>query len=283
MASFGFNFNVSLNTLVVTLPIGAADAASENFDVVFHPKWYSEIGLEWEVPTDWGNVTFNIYSSPNETGPFTQLNTTPFVNPFYFDNEARSFSKYNNTYYKIEAVFPSGQTVQSPALTTNNKNSSWVSLRRIEISRREWLLLRKFVGVETYLFKRKSGGTRCSSCWNPDSHRVMNDKCPVCYGTSWEGGYWDPIRTLYQYDQTPNDAVLEYRGNIEPSQIQAWTIDIPTVHDLDVVVRYPDFRIYRIERVAPTELQTVTVRQMMVLSELSKESVEFNLLEKIVP
>lgn len=281
MSSFGFNYNVAFAPLVLTLPLGAATAASDNFSVVFSPKWYNETGVEWEVPADWGSVTYNLYSAPNEEGPFTKLNTVPFSNPFYYDNTTRSFSKYNNTFYIIEAIFPSGQTVQSSSLTVNNTNTPWVRLRREEVTRREWLLLRKFVGVKTYLFKKKSSGARCPDCWNPDSMRIMNDKCPTCLGTSWDGGYWDPIETLFQYGITPNDAVNDYRGVVEPNQIQAWTINVPIVHDFDIVVRYPDVRVYRVERVEPTELQTVTVRQPMVLAELSKESIEFSLLDRI--
>lgn len=281
MSNFGFNYTVAYPFLVKNLPVGSPTAVSNNFEVTFYPKWYGNMDLEWEVPSDWVGVTFNLYSAPNEEGPYEKLNSTPFSNPFYGDPKARAFSKYNNNFYILEAVFPNGSIVQSPPHTVNNINTPWVRLRREEITRREWLLLRKFIGVKSFLFRRKSGGQRCQTCWNSDSKRVMNDRCPSCYGTSWQGGYWDPIETLLQYSATPNDAVSTYKGILEPNQIQAWTINVPIIHDFDVVVRYPDKRVYRVERVEPTELQTVTVRQPMILAELSKESVEFNLLERI--
>jgi hypothetical protein len=274
MSSFGFNYNLAYPFLVSHIPVGTPTAVSDHFNITVYPYWFRAILLQWTVPFDWGNVAYNIYSSSNETGPYEKRNTAPFGIPYFEDMEARSFSKYNNIFYIVEAVFPNGQTVQSRPTTTENKNSSWVKLRRVEVTRREWLLLRKFVGVKSYLFKKKLNGARCSTCWNSDSMRVMNDKCPECLGTSWSGGYWDPIETLIQYNVTPNDIAMDYRGQVEPSQIQGWTIDVPTINDFDIIYRHPDNRAYRVERVEPTELQTVTVRQIFALAELSKESVE---------
>lgn len=281
MASFGYTYNVSYPSLVINLPLGVSTAVSENFTTTLTPKWYSRMGMEWEVPADWGNVVFNVFSSTTEEGLYTKMNGSPLNTPFYVDYTGRAFSKYNNTYYKLEAVFPNGQKVQSPPYSVDGSNTPWVRLRKEEITRREWLLLRKFVGIQSYLFKKKYTGDRCPTCWNSDSKRVMMDQCPTCFGTSWDGGYWDPLETLFQYEVTPNDAVLTYKGVVEPNTIQAWTINMPTINDLDIIVRWPDKRIYRVEKIIPTELQTVTVRQQLVLSELSKESVEFGLLDRI--
>lgn len=281
MSSFGYNLNWSYHLVTSNLPLTPSTAVSNNFTINFYPKWYDSITLDWSVPSDWGTVKFNVYHSLSLGGPYFKLNSTPLTNPYYKDKSDRAFSKYRDSYYIVEAVFPSGQTVQSPPSTSGDYGNSWVTLRQNEISRREWLILRKFVGIETYLFRKKSTGPRCPHCWNADSKRVMNDKCPYCYGTSWEGGYWDPIQTFVQYEATPNDAVSTYSGIVEPNQIRAWTINVPTMTDFDILFRKPDFRIYRIERIEPTELRTNVVRQGLVLAELSKESVEFLLQDKI--
>jgi hypothetical protein len=75
--------------------------------------------------------------------------------------------------------------------------------------------------------------------------------------------------------------MLTYTGKVEPNSIQGWTINLPELRDLDIIVRLPDFRIYRVDRMVPSELQTITVRQVLTLVELSRDSIEFALLGRV--
>lgn len=250
---------------------------SGNFSISIAPKWYDKAALTWTIPNDWGSVTFNIYASPTENGNYTKLNVAPLASPQFTDIKIEAYSRYESRYYVIEAIFPNGQTVQSPPTTWDNEGTSFVNLRIKEVQRREWLLLRKFVGVQTLLFRRKVYGTRCPECYNVDTRRVDKDHCLTCYGTSWEGGYYEPFSTLMQYEPTPNDLALGYAGKQEPNQIQAWTIAFPEILDLDLIFRVPDRKVYRVEKVLSTELTTKSVKQTTLLTELSRESVEHRL------
>lgn len=280
MSSFGYAYNWGYYPLVnVITSLPTPDGITNNFSISISPSWYNNVSLLWTVPSDWGTVIYNVYSGPTEVGPFTKLNETPLASPQLIDYKAEAYSKYENVWYVVEAIFPDNRTVQSPPTTWNNIGSNWVNIRIKEIQRREWLLLRKFVGIKTLFFRRKTNGTRCSRCWNQDTKRTINDKCGTCYGTSWEGGYYEPFETLVQYDATPNDVQLTYLGKLEQNQIQAWTIAFPEMLDFDLLYRVPDKRMYRVSRVLPTELTTKSVRQILVLTELSKESVEHKLAE----
>ncbi len=124
---------------------------------------------------------------------------------------------------------------------------------------------------------------RCPNCWNTYTEQVTQDHCKVCLGTSFNGGYFEGLETLLQYEPTPNDATLGYQGRTEANQIQAWTISYPEIDVFDVILRVPDLRLYRVDKLMDTELQTAQVRQIMVLTELDKESVEFELVNQILP
>jgi hypothetical protein len=52
---------------------------------------------------------------------------------------------------------------------------------------------------------------------------------------------------------------------------------------MDIVVRTGDWKAYRVERITPTELQGNTVRQLMILTELSKGDVEYQLIKRNLP
>lgn len=256
-----------------TLPI------SKDFVVHIFPIWFEQVTVQWSIPAKWGNCSFNVYKGQTENGPFKLLNNEEVHVPFLKDVTTEAYSKQNRDWYVVEAVFPDGVTVlRSAAVSWQNTQTRWVNIRSTEIQRREWLLLRKFVGVKTLFFRRKNWGQRCSECWNVDTNRVMKDHCKTCVGTSFEGGYWPGIETLIQYEQTPSDLSFEYFGKFDPNQIGAWTIAYPEIDDLDIVLRLPDWKVYRIDKVIPTELQTVTVRQLMQITELGRNSVEYNLI-----
>lgn len=282
MASFSFSPNWSYYPLNGNqLPIINPDAISGNFTISIAPHWYDRANLTWTVPSDWGSITFNVFAAPTESGPFTQLNSTPLASPQFVDLKLESYSKGGRKFYIVEATFPNGKRVQSPATTWENKGTTFVNLRIKEIQRREWLLLRKFVGVETLLLRRKTYGIRCPNCYNEDTKRVNNDRCTICWGVSWVGGYHSPLSTLMQYDPTPDEVVLGYAGKLEPNQITAWTIAFPEILDLDLIYRIPDKRLYRVDKVNPTELTTKPVRQIALITELSKESIEYKLVQNL--
>jgi len=255
--------------------------------VRLYPSWYQQIGLEWTFPTDWGNCQFNVYFSQGEpqkdgTGEFVKLNGQLLDTCFFFDTSTQEYSKFHQGYYVVEAVLldKGGATMRSPAATWHNKQRRWVELRSIEVQRREYWLLSKFGGVKSYLFRKRMYGKRCPSCWDPVSQAVLRDHCPVCYGTSFEGGYLAPVPLYVQYETTPNNRVKTYFGHLEQNQLGAWTISYPTVNPEDVLIRIGDWNVYEVVNLQTTELQAKPVRQMLTLTQLGKKDIENELVKQ---
>jgi hypothetical protein len=277
---FSFDYSWGYYPLAGGGPLPTANLKTDKISVKFYPVWYRQVTLEWSVPAVWGHCLFNIYRCETESGPFTRLNQTPINSNHFADTSTMEFSKFNKDYYIVEAILPGGATLQSSAISIENVRSTPIQLKALDIQRREWILLSKFNGAKTLAFRRKTYGKRCSLCWNPDTERVMRDNCPNCLGTSFDGGYFPAYETFVNYDPTPNALILEYFGKSEPNQIPAWTIGVPELNSFDVLVRLPDWKVYRIAQINATELQTVPVRQIMQLIELSKETVEYQLIQK---
>lgn len=248
-----------------------------------YPLFYKHVVVEFKVPIEWGACKFDVFRSESDIGPWRRITPTPVSGTFFTDLETKDFSKFKNGWYMVECVLPDGRRTRGDPTTWENKRSNWVEIRAQEITRREKILLQKFTGVRSLVFRRKTYGARCPNCWNPQTEQITKDHCKVCLGTSFNGGYFDGLETLIQYEPTPNDAVLSYQGKVEPNQIQAWTIASPSLEVFDLVLRVPDMRLYRIDKLADTELQTVQVRQIMILTELDKESIEFQLVNQILP
>lgn len=262
----------------VTTATGHANAISDKVIVKLYPFWYKQVNLEWSMPANWGNCFFNIYRCESQDGDFILLNTSPLSGNTFTDTSTMAFSKFNKDYYIVEVILSTGQVIRSTPTSWQNTRTKLVDLKALDIQRREWLLLTKFTGIESYVFRRRTYGERCPNCWNPDTEMVTKDDCQVCFGTSFKGGYFPATKTYIQYDPTPNSLALDYFGKFESNQIPAWTISYPEMNSFDLVLRKPDWKMYRINNIGTTELQAVQVRQLLQLIELDKESVEYKLI-----
>ena len=248
-------------------------------EVKVFPWWFDAATISWKIPDDWGDCVFNIYKSRSSTGEFEKVNISPVDNTTYRDPTPRIFSKLEKEYYVVEAVLvDTGNAIlKSKVSTWEVKGNDWVDLRSTEIQRRFWLLLRKFVGPESYVFRRRTFGKRCNTCWDAKSAKVTNDRCPECLGTGWSGGYFQPYKTRLQYEATPNSVDLVYTGRTEPNSLGAATVSFPDINDWDLVYRVSDSKMYRVDKVSCTELLAKPVSQRMGLVELPKNYIEYSL------
>jgi hypothetical protein len=282
--SFNLSYRVGYLTLTEQLPLTTTQR-SNFFEVTVYPQWYKQITVEWKVPVEFGSCEFNVYFSQVEDSGFEKLNSTPLTGTFFTDTTTREYSKYTKGYYVIEAILTSkgNVTLRSNPKTWHSHQRNWVTLRSLEIQRREYWFLSRFGGIKTYLFRRKSYGQRCLTCWDFKLEKVMQDHCPDCLGTGFEGGYFDPSICYVQYDATPENNAKTYYGRMEQVQIGAWTISIPTMRVDDVLVQTGTWRMYKVLSNAPTELQGNPVRQILGLTQLSKGDVEYQLVKRNLP
>jgi len=261
----------------VGVPTAALPAGNGQIQLSVQPSFYNGVYLNWSVPVYWGNCSFNIYRSQNDSTPGVRVNDAPLVTPFYFDQNPSTYSAFNVSYYTLEVFLANGAIAKSTPTTWTNQQSKWVSLRAAEIVRRENIFLNKFFGVPSLFFKKKYFGMRCPVCWNAQIEKVMSDHCTTCYGTGFNGGYWPAASINVKYDPVPNASTLGLAGVNEPIQIGAWSVNYPTIQTFDLVYRIPDAKMFRVSSVQSTELQAVRVRQQLALIELTKDSVEYQL------
>lgn len=281
MSSFGYNYGFNYYPLVVQNSL-TTTTLTNSIEIVIYPKWFHQMTVSWTIPSDWGNCLFDVYRGPGEDGPFLKLTQTP-INGFYLkDITTQVTSKSLVDFYVVDCILPNnGGRIQSKAVDLQKTPRDWVNLRLKDIQRREWLLLTRFIGVESLVFRAMSYGARCKACWNEDTEKIMIEKCIECMGTSFEGGYFPPYTTWIQYEQTPEDLEFAEFGKFEPGTIKGWTIAIPEYHDRDLVLRVSDWKLFRIDQNVKTELQTKSVRQIFQLRELSRQDVEWNLIQRI--
>lgn len=264
-------------------PQSPATAVSKAISVTLYPRWYKHVFIEWSVPAEWGNCRFDVFFSPSLNGTYTRLNFEPLSGNHLKDTDAQEYSKTNKAYYIVEATLLESNSakLRSSPTTWDTTQTPWVQLRSNEIQRREHILLSKFTGNKAYLFRRKTYGQRCPECWNAKVSKVMKDDCKTCYGTSFDGGYFDCYQTYIQYDPSPDTSLKTYFGKFEPNQTAGWTISVPEIFPDDIIIRHGRWDVHRVEQTSHTELQGNIVRQILQLTELDKGTIEYDLTKRI--
>jgi hypothetical protein len=241
------------------------------------PNWWNGLTVEIYPAPGSNYQSFGIYYSVSETGPFK------LITPGYITGYAYTFTgnnvnlKYNQPFIFVEAQGPDGVFVSPMVTTFNQRNLALVQNAALDITRREWVFLRKFAGVPSLIYKRRVSGKRCPVCWDYKYQKMMTDHCDNCYNTSFEGGYYNPVYTLAQYDPLSKVEVEMEFGKSEPSRLTAWTTNFPVISPRDLIYRIPDGRMLLVEAIDNTELQSTVVRQILTISELDKEMIEYHL------
>lgn len=248
-----------------------------------YPTFYKHTVIEFTVPQQWGACSFDVYRGPTDVGPWSKISDAPTTDNYFKDVTTKNFSKVSEAWYVVECLLPDGRRIQSTPCTWEVTRNDWVELRAKEIERREILLLEKFVGTQSLVFRRRRSGARCPECWDFQTEKVTKDHCKTCLGTGFKGGYYSGMETLMQYEPGNDTLAFQDIGRAESSVTNAWTISTPRIDPLDLIIKVPEFSLYRVENVQSTKLQSKVVRQLVTLVELDKDSIEFQLAKVVIP
>lgn len=247
-----------------------------------HPSWLKSLTVSFDLPSFWDISYVNILKSGAEQGPYQKINDVPVTDNWFKDVSKYSHSKFDQDFYIVEVGLVNGLVYRSVPVSWENVLSGKQFKIANEIHRREWLLLRKFTGVKSLIFPRRSYGPRCPVCYDTAAGKITKEHCTSCFGSGFHLGFWNPIPTLMQYGPTPNQSQKTVRGESEPNQIMAWTIADPQINPFDVIVRLSDMSVYEVGQINVTELRTVRIKQDAVLIELARADTEYKLVDKIL-
>lgn len=281
--TYGFLTRKERDPSTGSLPSPPTANTVDYLKIKVFPDWLKSVTLSWEYPS-WLEAKYaNVYRSESPNGPWTLINLVPLTDRnWYRDEYQHTSSKFNQDYYLVELYLTDGSSVCSEIGTWDVRVKGREGILADEIQRREWLLLRKFTGIQTAVFPRKNYGTRCPDCWDPIAKKVTNDHCKSCFGSGFLKGFWNPIQTYIQYEPTPNAMAKTYFGRFEQNDMSAWTICDPQINPDDILVRLEDFKVYEVVGSNNTELRGRRVRQMMHITELARADIEYSLVSKVL-
>jgi hypothetical protein len=176
----------------------------------------------------------------------------PVANAFYAVDIKRAATGYVVTpHYRVALTTPLGNYLSTPAPCFGELDESdW--LRAREIIRKE-ILRHKKIAIQGYLLKALRHGAPCPRCIDKLTVEVSDTDCPVCYGTSFEGGYHPPL-PLQCWDLTPQtiaeDRNTDLKGTTrDKAYVRARVIGFPDLHYLDVWVNATSDERWRIDEI----------------------------------
>lgn len=276
-----------------------------------------DLQWDLEAVTESGTFLFDVERSGSTEGPWTAIATgltaTTYTDQLD-QEEANVLSLARDIYYRIRVVPPSGATNEFYSVVVNLDGQAQLEVRdpqpaigytvstdaqvevppttglaprpdhrgfrrllRRKIRREEEILFRKLAGIEFFLLKRRHFGVRCTECYDEATREVLETRCGTCYGTSWEGGFFDPVEILgrrlasqVQTDQGPNT-----KDDLNFTRIQV--LDFPRVDEGDLLVEKYHNRRFLVKQRYFTSLKTIPVHQTLSVSELGRKAVEYDI------
>lgn len=252
--------------------------------------------MQWDVQSDEsGDFFVDVARAEGPSGPWEviatglrdaynfvdqQFNLPPPAPGTAGRENLNMFSLARVIYYQITVTPPSG-TVNSfaseptpvePGLDTRTR------LLKRKILHDQAVGYKRLNGIPLIVLKRRRWGDRCPKCYDPVTKESTLEHCPVCFGTSFVGGYWAPtlIRGRREVGTVTTNTTAHGDADVEICDFNI--LDYPLVEYKDIVVDLVRNNRYEVQRAHGTQLKSVTVTQKITASLLGRNSVEYSLL-----
>lgn len=168
-------------------------------------------------------------------GPWQILDKQLPLSSCYTDARRTNRNKYNNDFYRVSVVTPSGRTYTSEPQQAGIDVSYPYSAQAANLMRLSELQAQK-TGRTGYLLKKIIYGPKCPVCQQFEDDSPVNQHCPHCLGTGRKGGYYKaiPLNILQNSQSTQTD--ISITGQVQNKQINAKCTAWPLIRPGDVWV-----------------------------------------------
>lgn len=240
------------------------------------------LDISWEIKDTQDNVRdydFYVLRSMSPEGPFDVI-AGPFVDFYMFRDSTVPKTTPNRVwYYKIRTVKRDtgeekdwGNTFYMRPATQNAPADLYAK----EMSRRMNLLLSEFIGRKYILYKIRTFGQRCPTCWDPIKKAKRLSYCVDCFGTGFAGGYHSPMIIHLQLDPAPES--VQTLGDQETLQknTTARCSNYPPLTFRDVLIS-PENERWRVSQVSTTTKLGAVVHQNLTLHLIPRTDIEYRL------
>lgn len=263
-------------------PLKGSNARLEITRVV--PSWPRKVYIQWVIRNPDALVptyTFKVERSGSHEGPWELLIDDLVDDYFYIDDNIQSphddasmgvMSLERRPYYRVSAV-PGNLEDKQEVMGGLDHRRQGIVYKLIRDANRYFKV---GTGTEVAVFKRRRWGEKCPICLS-STGQSTRAHCSTCFGTTFVGGYWNPVYTYAQRRPSPIQIQTAPQGDVESNVLQLLMPVVPLVDIQDVLVFIRDNSRYEVKTVTPTLIHSVAVHQELVVSELARSAREYGL------
>lgn len=254
------------------------------------PLTVTSAEISWTlVPTDepLSTARFTVLRSESPEGPYVDA-SGPMANVSSFVDKANLKAKHNTVAWRvrvddvitgISTIYPNGNPTEAFKFHPDfNKEEQPGDFRpdfiALEIARRNNLLLRRFTGRLLAYCGVRTQGPRCPMCFDGLKRRSNSSACKICFGTTFEGGFYTPVPVFIDVNPSPNVMQVANFGKIEENQTAAFMANYPLVKPNDMIVE-PTNRRWRAVQVNTVTKNRYIVQQFLQLQEIDRSDSEY--------
>lgn len=190
------------------------------------------------------------------------ISTNHFVD---YGVDTRNRNRYYH--YILRALYiPSDSTFVDATAVASMPTPDVIAL---DVVRAERLLLKWYLRTKVWFYQARTYGSRCHNCWDDVQSRRSKHDCPVCYGTGFIGGFFDPIPGYIDFSPNPLAVQASSFGPIasQPSQSSAWTTNYPLLKVNDYMFEIDTGHRWKINQIGYNEKSRFVTKQLMGLDE----------------
>ena len=229
---------------------------------------------------------FDVEIAPIESGTWVKLNGSGHLSTHELLNVGTIQKSFQFLpVFRLKVYNSSVLQYASPAYNISYQLKKHDYLIWREMFRRESLGLNKYIGTPGYLLRRMVSGTPCPRCLDEILNDPAEANCPVCYGTSFNGGYYSPQFIAGDWVNSPpvDDTVLTDNGVSEASKTQIKTLSVPIAKFKDIWVDASTNTRYEIQKRELGQFRGYSVTQILEVSKLPATDISYRFPVDLTP
>ena len=206
--------------------------------------------------------------APNDG--FEKVGEAVYPQTYFRDVTLNVYDHWRDAYYRLSAVFQ-GRTLEFGPATVGSDfpPQAREMTRRVEVELR-------FSGMPMMVYLKRQG-PRCSACWDEFLKKATDARCPKCFATGYEGGFYEPVLTLGNFLPEEKRDLPETTRR-QDSQTALKMSNFPLVRPQDVIYLVNSRTRWRVVQVTPNRMHDCIVHQdPVVVAKLNPTDIEHDL------
>lgn len=239
------------------------------------------LDLFWDYAATFESIgDYDVYvqRSEAEFGPYVDISPALIGDEHFRDSTVKGYTSFfDRVYYRLRIVNRSTADTASFPVLGGVRLEARPDLAALEMARHTNLRLRESEGREVWIYQRKRSGQRCTTCFDWAMSRSIRADCPVCYGTTWVGGYNTPIRTYVQVFAPQEMTQHTAHGPVESKTSLGKFGNYPEIFENDVVIEAENIRWKIGGPITKIQKSRALVRQQAPLNAIPVSDIEYSL------